>query len=99
MFLLDFLAKDNMHGVYEQTALECKEHFNIRITAFSNDEASPKQHLEDFPRLNAGLQDIWGTPAALEYLDDLIYNSHLETRAGFEKSVLEELLLLKSICP
>ena len=97
LFLLDLLAKENMQGSYEQTALECKEHFNIRIAAFSNDEASPKQHFEDFPRLNTGLQDVWGTPAALVYLDDLIYNSRLETRAGFEKSVLEELLLLKSI--
>ena len=97
LFLLDLLAKENMQGSYEQTALECKEHFNIRIAAFSNDEASPKQHFEDFPRLNAGLQDVWGTPAALVYLDDLIYNSRLETRAGFEKSVLEDLLLLKSI--
>ena len=97
LFLLDLLAKENMHGVYEQTALECKEHFNIRIAAFSNDEASPKQHVEDFPRLYAGLQDVWGTPAALIYLDDLIYNSRLETRVGFEKSVLEELLFLKSI--
>ena len=97
LFLLDLLAKENMQGVYEQTALECKEHFNIRIAAFSNDEASPKQHFEDFPRLNAGLQDVWGTPAALVYLDDLIYNSRLETRAGFEKNVLEELLLLKNI--
>ena len=97
LFLLDLLAKENMQGVYEQTALECKEHFNIRIAAFSNDEASPKQHVEDFPRLYAGLQDVWGTPAALIYLDDLIYNSRLENRVGFEKSVLEELLLLKSI--
>ncbi len=97
LFLLDLLAKENMQGVYEQTALECKEHFNIRIAAFSNDEASPKQHFEDFPRLNSGLQDVWGTPAALVYLDDLIYNSRLETRAGFEKNVLEELLLLKNI--
>ena len=97
LFLLDLLAKENMQEVYVQTALECKEHFNIRIAAFSNDEASPKQHVEDFPRLYAGLQDVWGTPAALIYLDDLIYNSRLETRAGFEKSVIEELLLLKSI--
>ena len=97
LFLLDLLAKENMQGVYEQTALECKEHFNIHIGGFSNDETSQKQHVEDFPRLHSGLQDVWGTPAALVYLDDLIYNSRLETRAGFEKSVLEELLLLKSI--
>jgi hypothetical protein len=97
LFLLDLLAKENMPAVYEQTALECKEHFNIRIAAFTNDEGSAKQHLEDFPRVIAGLEDVWGTPAAQVYLDDLIYNSRLETRVGFEKSVLEELLLLKSI--
>jgi hypothetical protein len=97
LFLLDLLAKDDMQAMYEQTALECKEHYNIRIAAFSNDQGSSKQHLEDFPRLIAGLEQAWGTPAALVYLDDLIYNSRLETRVGFEKSVLEELLLLKHI--
>jgi hypothetical protein len=86
-----------MQAMYEQTTLECKEHFNIRIAAFTNDEGSAKQHLEDFPRVIAGLVDIWGTPAAQVYLDDLIYNSRLENRVGFEKSVLEELLLLKTI--
>ena len=97
LFLLDLLAKENMQAMYEQTALECKEHYNIRIAAFSNDEGSDKKHLEDFPRLVAGLEQLWGTPAALVYLDDLIYNSRLETRVGFEKNVLEELLLLKNI--
>ena len=97
LFLLDLLAKDDMQALYEQTALECKEHFNIRIAAFSNDEGSSKQHLEDFPRLVAGLEQVWGTPAAQVYLDDLIYNARLETRVGFEKTVVEELLLLKSI--
>ena len=97
LFLLDLLAKENLQAVYEQTTLECKEHFNIRIAAFSNDEASPKQNLEDFPRLTAGLEQAWGTPAALVYLDDLIYNSRLENRVGFEKSVVEELVLLRSI--
>ncbi len=97
LFLLDLLAKENLQAMYEQTTLECKEHFNIRIAAFSNDEASPKQKLEDFPRLMAGLEQAWGSPAASVYLDDLIYNSRLENRVGFEKSVLEELILLKSI--
>jgi hypothetical protein len=97
LFLLDLIAKENMQAAYEQTALECKEHFNIRIAAFSNDEASEKKTFEDFPRLHSALQEIWGTPAAVVFLDDLIYNSRLETRVGFEKSVLEELLLLKNI--
>jgi len=97
LFLLDLLAKENLQAVYEQTTLECKEHFNIRIAAFSNDEAGLKQNLEDFPRLISGLEQAWGAPAALVYLDDLIYNSRLENRVGFEKSVLEELILLRSI--
>ncbi len=97
LFLLDLLAKENLQEMYEQTALECKEHFNIRIAAFSNDEGSAKKYLEDFPRLVSGLEDVWGTLAAQVYLDDLIYNSRLENRVGFEKTVLEELLLLKSI--
>ncbi len=97
LFLLDLLAKENLQEMYKQTALECKEHFNIRIAAFTNDEGSAKQHLEDFPRVIAGLVDVWGTLAAQVYLDDLIYNSRLENRVGFEKTVLEELLLLKSI--
>ena len=97
LFLLDLLAKENLQAMYEQTTLECKEHFNIRIAAFTNDEASPKQNLEDFPRLMAGLEQAWGSPAAAVYLDDLIYNSRLENRVGFDKSVLEELILLRGI--
>ena len=97
LFLLELLARENLQAVYEQTTLECKEHFNIRIPSFTNDESSEKQGFEDFPRLNSALQEIWGTPAAQVFLDDLIYNSRLENRIGFEKNVLEELLLLKSI--
>ena len=97
LFLLDLLAKENMQAAYEQTTLECKEHFNIRIVDFTNDEASQKLSFEDFPRLHAALQEIWGTAAAVTFLDDLIYNSRLESRVGFEKSVIEELLLLKNI--
>ena len=97
LFLLELLARENLQPVYEQTILECKEHFNIRIPSFTNDESSEKQGFEDFPRLNSVLQEIWGTPAAQIFLDDLIYNSRLENRIGFEKNVIEELLLLKSI--
>lgn len=97
MFLLDLLAKENLQAVYEQTALECKEYFNVQIAEFSKSEIDLNQSLESFPRITAGLQQAWGTPAALVYLDDLIYNSRLEVRVGFHKNVIEELLLLKSV--
>jgi hypothetical protein len=97
MFLLDLLAKENLQAVYEQTALECKEHFNVQIAEFSKSENELNHSLESFPRITAGLQQAWGTPAGLVYLDDLIYNSRLEVRVGFHKNVIEELLLLKSV--
>jgi len=97
MYLLDLLAKENLKAVYEQTALECKEHFNIKIAEFSRSENDLNSTLESYSRITAGLQQVWGTPAALTYLDDLIYNSRLEIRVGFHKNVIEELLLLRSV--
>jgi len=97
MFLLDLLVKENLQAMYEKTALECKEHFNIKIADFSKTETDSNENLESFPLISSGLQQLWGTPAALTYLDDLIYNSRLEVRVGFHKNVIEELILLRSI--
>ena len=97
MFLLDLIAKENLQALYEQTALECKEYFNVKIADFSKLEDESGESLESYPRISAGLQQAWGTPAALVYLDDLIYNSRLEVRVGFHKNVIEELLTLKSV--
>lgn len=97
MYLLDLLAKENLQALYEQTALECKEHFNIKIADFSRNEDESNSSLESYTRIMAGLQQFWGKPAALTYLDDLIYNSRLEVRVGFHKNVIEELLLLRSV--
>ncbi len=97
LFLLDLLRKEKMQAVYEQTALECKEHFNIKIAEFAAGEIMPNQNLESFPLLTEGLQQVWGTSAAVIYLDDLIYNNRLEPRAGLDKSLIEELIMLKGI--
>lgn len=97
LFLLDLLAKQNLHALYEQAALECKDHFNVHIPGFDAKPSSTAHTLEAYPHLCAGLQGVWGTPAALTYLDDLIYNNRLEPRVGFDKQLIEELLALKSI--
>ncbi|MFM9835572.1 MAG: hypothetical protein ACKVOA_05675 [Methylophilaceae bacterium] len=97
LFLLDLLAKENLQAVYEQTALECKEHFNIKIADFAKGDKTSNHNLESFPHLAEGLEQVWGTPASVVYLDDLIYNNRLEPRAGLDKNLIEELLLLKSI--
>jgi predicted DNA-binding protein YlxM (UPF0122 family) len=97
LFLLDLLAKDNLQSLYEQTAQDCKLHYNVKITEFSKPETTSTESLEDFPRLAQGLESVWNTPAAIVYLEDLIYNNRLEPRAGLPKNLIEELVLLRSI--
>lgn len=97
LFLLDLLAKENLQKLYEETAEECKLHFNIKIADFSKIDSPSNESLEDFPHLASGLEAVWNTPAAVTYLEDLIYNNRLEPRAGLAKNLIEELVLLRSI--
>lgn len=97
LFLLDLLAKENLQKLYDQTAEDCKLHYNINISAFKQSESLTSESLEDFPRLAEGLAAVWNTPAAVTFLDDLIYNNRLEPRAGLAKNLIEELVLLRSM--
>lgn len=97
LFLLDLLAKEDNKAQYEETALDCRLHYNIHIPEFSKPESTSSESLEDFPRLANGLENVWDTPEALNFLDDLIYNNRLEPRAGLPKNLIEELLVLRAI--
>jgi hypothetical protein len=96
LFLLDLLAKEDFKEEYELAANECRKHFNVQLGDFSN-TSNDKNSFESFEHLNHELQKLWGTTAALSFLDDLIYNHRLEPRMGFNKEVFEELLVLRSI--
>jgi len=97
LFLLDLLEKEKLTDLYEQTATDCKLYYNIKIPEFSQPVTDGIESLEDFPRLAQGLMQVWNTPSALIYLDDLIYNNRLTPRAGLPKNLIEELTLLKAI--
>lgn len=97
LFLLDLLAKENLQKLYEETTEECKLHFNVKIAEFSKIDSPSNESLEDFPHLSSGLESVWNTPAAVSYLEDLIYNNRLEPRSGLAKNLIEELVLLRSI--
>ncbi len=104
LFLLDLLAKDNLKSLYEQTKTDCQQYFNVKIRNFGAAEANTCESeefidnsLESFPRIVNGLQKTWGKPESITFLDDLIYNNRLEPRIGFEKNMVEELLLLKTV--
>lgn len=97
LFLLDLLAKEDLKDQYEEASVDCKLHYNIKIPDFSQQETEATESLEDFPRLAQGLCDVWNTPSALVYLDDLIYNKRLTPRAGLPRNLIEELTILKAI--
>jgi hypothetical protein len=96
LFLLDLLAKEGLQKEFDIAAQECKKHFNVQLADFS----APVEHtntLESFERITTELQKIWGSPEALVFLDELIYNTRMEPRMGFDKAVFEELVLLREI--
>ncbi len=97
LFLLDLLARENLQELYKEAAEDCKLHYNIEIAEFSAQDTSSNESLEDFPRLAKGLEDVWDTPEAVVFLDDLIYNNRLEPRAGLPKNLIEELSLLRTM--
>jgi hypothetical protein len=96
LFLLDLLAKESMQSEFEIAANECKKHFNVQVEGFSRPLAD-STGLESYERISKELQKIWGTQEALIFLDELIYNTRLEPRLGFDKPVFEELVLLREI--
>jgi len=96
LFLLDLLAKEGLKKEYETAAQECKKHFNVQLADFSK-PSKDANTLESFERVISELQKLWGTPKALVFLDELIYNTRMESRMGFDKAVFEELLLLREI--
>ena len=96
LFLLDLLAKEGMQNEFEIAANECKKHFNVEVEGYSRPLADSSS-LESFERISKELQKLWGTEQALIFLDELIYNTRLEPRVGFDKPVFEELVLLREI--
>lgn len=96
LFLLDLLAKEGLQNEFEIAANECKKHFNVQVDGYSRPLADSNS-LESFERISKELQKLWGTEQALMFLDELIYNTRLEPRAGFDKPVFEELVLLREI--
>ena len=94
LYLLDLLSKEDKWQEFDMVAGECRKHFNLSV------ERNPdpnQQGIESFPRIMKAVQQAWGTPQDIALIDDLVYNSRLVPRMGFERSVFEEMMLLKEI--
>jgi TolA-binding protein len=94
LYLLDLLSKEDKQQEFDIVAGECRKHFNLSVER----NPDPKQQgIESFPRVMKAMQQTWGTPQVIALIDDLIYNTRLVPRMGFERSVFEELMLLKEV--
>lgn len=94
LYLLDLLSKEDKWQEFDMVAGECRKHFNLSVER----NPDPKQQgIESFPRIMKALQQAWGTPQVISLIDDLVYNTRLVPRMGFERSVFEEMMLLKEI--
>ena len=98
LYLLDKLKHEGQQSAYEVAAENCRKYFNIQIESFDGPKhRSSSVSLESFPRLCETLQTIWGTAETLSFIDDLVYNTRLVPRIGFQREVFEELLMLRDI--
>ncbi len=94
LYLLDLLSKEDKQQEFDVVAGECRKHFNLSV------ERSPdlkQQGIESYPRIMKALQQTWGTPQVISLIDDLVYNTRLVPRMGFERSVFEELMMLREV--
>jgi TolA-binding protein len=94
LYLLDLLSKEGKQQEFDIAAGDCKKHFNLSV------ERNPdfkQQGIESYPRIMKALQQTWGTPQVIALIDDLVYNTRLVPRMGFERSIFEELMMLKEV--
>lgn len=95
--LLNLLSKEGNATEYDAVVLECKQFFNIKMPSFINAQTRDTSTIEDYPHIIARLEGVWGSPFAVGFLNDLIYNQQSQPREGFERNTFEELFFLKKI--
>lgn len=97
LMLLDLLKRDNQRDAYNAASSECRRYFNVAIPEFDTPLLDDQSSIDNFPHIMQQLQQVWGSPEAIAYLDDLIYNRRDEARQGFGRNAYLEILLLRSI--
>lgn len=99
LMLLDLYRRGAMHDQYVRLAAEIQKRFNIRIA--DQDTAatvtSGLKSLESYAHIVEHLTERWGTPAALDYLRQLISDNREGARQGFPLEIVEEIALLMHI--
>lgn len=94
--LLEIYRKNGQQEEFERSAEELRLHFNVQPADW---QVRPNglRSLEDYPHIAARLAELWGRPACLGYLRNLLADNRGGARAGFPQPVAEELLLLAGL--
>ena len=99
LMIFDLYRRTNNRAGYDDLAPKFRTHFNGRMPDWDNygHELALDDGLEAFPHLVAVLQRDWGTPAAREFLEELLYDNRGGSRLGFSLAAYRDILLLLQV--
>jgi hypothetical protein len=95
--LLNLLAKESTETEYDEAVVECNKHFNIKAAKFGNTASIDNSSIEDYPHIISRLEGVWGSPYAIGFLKDLIYNKRSQPREGLDQGAFDDLFFLQYI--
>ncbi|MDI1298282.1 hypothetical protein [Methylotenera sp.] len=95
--LLNLLSKEDSETEYDSAVIECNKHFNIKAANFGDDLAADDSSIEDYPHIVTRLEGVWGSPYAVGFLNDLIFNKRSQPREGLNQGAFNDLFFLKNI--
>lgn len=94
--LLEIYRKNGQQEEFERSAEELRQHFNVKPEDW-HEQPDALRSVEDYPHIANRLTELWGRPACLVYLHNLLADNRGGSRSGFPQSVAEELLLLTAM--
>ena len=95
--LLNLLSKEGSEAEYDSAVIECNKHFNIRAATFNSSSTADDSSIEDYPHIITRLEGVWGSPYAVGFLNDLIFNKRSQPREGLNQGAFNDLFFLKNI--
>lgn len=95
--LLNLLSKEGSETEYDSTVIECNKHFNIKAEKYGSSSIADGLSIEDYPHIVTRLEGVWGSPYAVGFLNDLIFNKRSQPREGLDQGAFNDLFFLKNI--
>ena len=95
--LLNLLSKEGSESEYDNAVIECNKHFNIKAAKYGSSFTADESSIEDYPHIVTRLEGVWGSPYAVGFINDLIFNKRSQPREGLNQGAFNDLFFLKII--